>query len=71
MTSTQQTTTTATTRSKRRVFFGILSLVLGVVCLVGFSSTSYYFGLGAFSAAYGAVLIALGIGLIMKKEPME
>lgn len=58
-------------RPKRRVFFGVVSLGLGVVSLAGFSSTSYYFGLGAFSAAYGAVLIALGIGLIMKKESSE
>lgn len=56
-------------RSKRRIFFGILALLLGIISLAGLSSTSYYFGLGAFSAAYGAVLIALGIGLIMKKEP--
>ncbi len=56
-------------RSKRRIIFGILALLLGIISLAGLSSTSYYFGLGAFSAAYGAVLIALGIGLIMKRDP--
>jgi hypothetical protein len=31
-------------------------------------STSYYFGMGVFGGAYGAVMIALGVALIAKKE---
>lgn len=56
-------------RSKRRVVFGILALIMGCISLVGISSTSYYLGLGIFGAGYGAVLIALGVALIVKKEP--
>lgn len=56
-----------TYRSKKRVAFGIIAIILGITSLVGLSSTGYYLGLGAFSGAYGAVLIALGIALVMKK----
>ena len=55
-------------RSKRRVILGIVAIFLGSVSLVGFSSTAYYYGLGVFGGAYGAVMIALGIALIAKKE---
>jgi hypothetical protein len=55
-------------RSKRRVVFGILALIMGCISLVGLSSTSYYFGIGIFGAGYGAVLIALGVALIMKRD---
>jgi hypothetical protein len=41
---------------------------MGCVSLVGLSSTSYYFGIGVFGGAYGAVMIALGVALIAKKE---
>jgi len=57
-----------TYRPKRRVAFGVIAIILGAISLIGLSSTSYYLGLGAFSGAYGAVLIALGIALVMKKE---
>jgi hypothetical protein len=58
-------------RPKRRVAFGIIAIILGIISLVGLSSTGYYLGLGAFSGAYGAVLIALGIALVLKKEPVS
>ncbi len=57
-----------TSRSKRRVILGVIAIFLGSVSLVGFSSTAYYYGLGVFGGAYGAVMIALGIALIAKKE---
>ncbi len=57
-----------TSRSKRRVILGVVAIFLGSVSLVGFSSTAYYYGLGVFGGAYGAVMIALGIALIAKKE---
>ncbi len=57
-----------TSRSTRRVILGIVAIFLGSVSLVGFSSTAYYYGLGVFGGAYGAVMIALGIALIAKKE---
>lgn len=57
-----------THRPKRRIAFGIIAIILGIISLAGLSSTGYYLGLGAFSGAYGAVLIALGIALVMKKE---
>ncbi len=57
-----------TSRSKRRVILGVVAIFLGSVSLVGFSSTAYYYGLGIFGGAYGAVMIALGIALIAKKE---
>jgi hypothetical protein len=57
-----------TARSTRRVILGIVAIFLGSVSLVGFSSTAYYYGLGVFGGAYGAVMIALGIALIAKKE---
>jgi peptidoglycan/LPS O-acetylase OafA/YrhL len=55
-------------RSKRRIALGVFAIILGCVSLVGLSSTSYYFGLGIFGGAYGAVMIALGVALIAKKE---
>lgn len=55
-------------RSTRRVIVGIIAIFLGSVSLIGFSSTAYYYGLGIFGGAYGAVMIALGIALIAKKE---
>jgi hypothetical protein len=55
------------TGSKRRVALGIFAIVMGCVSLIGLSSTSYYFGLGIFGGAYGAVMIALGVALIAKK----
>ena len=57
-----------TSRSTRRVILGVVAIFLGSVSLVGFSSTAYYYGLGVFGGAYGAVMIALGIALIAKKE---
>ncbi len=57
-----------TSRSKRRVILGVVAIILGSVSLVGFSSTAYYYGLGVFGGTYGAVMIALGIALIAKKE---
>lgn len=57
-----------TSRSPRRVILGVVAILLGSVSLVGFSSTAYYYGLGVFGGAYGAVMIALGIALIAKKE---
>ncbi len=57
-----------TSRSTRRVILGVVAIILGSVSLVGFSSTAYYYGLGVFGSAYGAVMIALGIALIARKE---
>ena len=54
--------------SKRRIVLGAFGIIMGCVSLVGLSSTSYYFGIGVFGGAYGAVMIALGIALIAKKE---
>jgi hypothetical protein len=54
--------------SKRRIALGIFAIIMGCVSLVGLPSTSYYFGLGIFGGAYGAVMIALGVALIAKKE---
>src|SRR6266849_7481156 len=55
-------------RSKRRIAVGALAIIMGCVSLVGLSSTSYYFGIDVFGGAYGAVMIALGVALIAKKE---
>jgi hypothetical protein len=55
-------------RSKRRIVLGIFAIIMGCVTLIGLSSISYYFGLGIFGGAYGAVMIALGVALIAKKE---
>jgi hypothetical protein len=55
-------------RSRRRMAMGIFAIIMGCVSLVGLSSTSYYFGIGIFGGAYGAVMIALGVALIAKKE---
>ena len=54
--------------SKCRIVLGAFALIMGTVSLVGLSSTSYYFGIGVFGGAYGAVMIALGVALIAKKE---
>src|SRR6266540_199211 len=54
-------------RSWRRIALGVFAIMMGCVSLVGLSSTSYYFGLGIFGGAYGAVMIALGVALIAKK----
>jgi hypothetical protein len=43
-------------------------MTLGVISIIGLPSTSYYFGLGLFGAGYGAVMIALGMSLILKKD---
>ncbi|HYY90512.1 MAG TPA: hypothetical protein VE955_00825 [Candidatus Dormibacteraeota bacterium] len=56
------------TRSKGRITFGIIAMTLGVISIIGLPSTSYYFGLGLFGAGYGAVMIALGMSLILKKD---
>ena len=53
--------------SKRRIALGVFAIIMGCLSLVGLSSTSYYFGLGIFGGAYGAVMIALGVALIAKK----
>ena len=55
-------------RYKRRNPLGVFAIVTGCISLVGLSSTSYYFGLGLLGGAYGAVMIALGVALIAKKE---
>jgi hypothetical protein len=54
--------------SKRRIALGTFAIIMGCISLVGLSSTSYYLGLGIFGGAYGAVMIALGVALIAKKE---
>lgn len=56
------------TRSKSRIALGVFAVIMGCISLIGLSSTSYYFGLGIFGGAYGAVMIALGVALIAKKE---
>ena len=55
-------------RSKRRTTFGIIAIILGAISIIGLPSTSYYFGLGLFGAGYGAVMIALGLSLILKRD---
>jgi predicted phage tail protein len=58
--------------SKKRVVFGVFAIILGVGLIAGFDSGSLYFGLGLFGpAGYSAVMIALGIALILKKDPLE
>ncbi len=57
-----------TSRSKGRMIFGVFAIILGGISLIGLPTTSYYFGLGLFGAGYGAVMIALGLALIMKKD---
>jgi Asp/Glu/hydantoin racemase len=54
--------------SKRRIALGVSAIIMGCISLVGLSSTSYYFGIGVFGGAYSAVMIALGVALIAKKE---
>ena len=56
------------TRSKSRIALGVFAVIMGCISLIGLSSTSYYFGLGIFGGAYGAVMVALGVALIAKKE---
>ncbi len=59
-------------RSKKRVIFGTFAIILGAGLILGFDSSSLYFGLGLFGpAGYSAVMIALGIALIMKKDTSE
>ncbi len=55
-----------TSRSKRRVILGVVAIILGSVSLI--PTATYYYGLGVFGGAYGAVMIALGIALIAKRE---
>jgi len=50
------------------MIFGVFAIILGGISLIGLPTTSYYFGLGLFGAGYGAVMIALGLALIMKKD---
>ena len=59
-------------RTKKRVVIGSLAILMGVGLIAGFDSTSLYFGLGIFGpAGYSAVMIALGVALIMKKDTQE
>jgi hypothetical protein len=59
-------------RSKKRVVIGSIAIILGVGLIAGFDSTSLYFGLGIFGpAGYSAVMIALGVALILKKDTQE
>ncbi len=59
-------------RSKKRVVVGVIAIILGAGLIVGFDSTSLYFGLGIFGpAGYSAVMIAIGVALIMKKDTPE
>ena len=60
------------TRSKKRVIVGVFALVLGGISLISLPVTSFYFGIGVFGpAGYGAVMIALGLSLILKKDVPE
>ena len=58
-------------RPKRRIVFGVFAILLGAISLAGLPSTGYYYGLGAFGAGYGAVMIGLGLALVMKKETVS
>jgi predicted phage tail protein len=59
-------------RSKKRVAVGVFAIILGAGLIVGFDSSSLYFGLGLFGpAGYSAVMIALGVALILKKDTPE
>ena len=60
------------TRSKKRLFMGGFAIFLGLGLLVGFNSSSLYFGIGLFGpAGFSAVMIVLGISLIFKRDPPE
>src|SRR5436309_1923710 len=59
-------------RSKRRIVLGVFAIILGAISLISLPVTSFYFGIGAFGpAGYGAVMIALGLSLILKKDMTE
>jgi predicted phage tail protein len=59
-------------RSKKRVSLGVFAIILGAGLIAGFNSGSLYFGLGLFGpAGYSAVMIALGLALILKKDTPE
>jgi len=59
-------------RSKRRIVLGVFAIFLGAGSLISLPTTSSYFGIGAFGpAGYGAVMIALGFSLILKKDVTE
>jgi predicted phage tail protein len=59
-------------RSKKRIFLGVFAIILGAGLILGFNSGSLYFGLGLFGpAGYSAVMIALGVALLLKKDPPE
>ncbi|HEX9197708.1 MAG TPA: hypothetical protein VF906_07940 [Candidatus Bathyarchaeia archaeon] len=59
-------------RSKKRIVLGVFAITLGVISLISLPVTSFYFGIGAFGpAGYGAVMIALGLSLILKKDVMD
>jgi len=58
--------------SKKRIVLGVFAITLGVISLISLPVTSFYFRIGAFGpAGYGAVMIALGLSLIMKKDVTE
>ena len=59
-------------RSKRRIVLGVFAIILGAISLISLPVNSFYFGIGAFGpAGYGAVMIALGLSLILKKDMTE
>jgi predicted phage tail protein len=59
-------------RSRGRVAFGIFAIILGTLSLVSLPVTSSYYGIGAFGpAGYGAIMFAVGVALLAKKEPVN
>ena len=57
---------------KRIIIIGVFALFLGGVSLISLPVTSFYFGIGVFGpAGYGAVMIALGLSLMLKKDVPE
>ena len=59
-------------RPKKRIILGIFTIVLGLGLLIGFNSGSLYFGLGLFGPiGYSAIMIALGLALLLKKDVAE
>ena len=59
-------------RPRGRIVFGFFAIFLGILSLVSLPITSSYYGIGVFGpAGYGAVMLAVGLAMILKKEPVD
>lgn len=59
-------------RPKKRIIVGVFAIILGVGLIVGSNSGSVYFGLGLFGPlGYSAIMIALAVALLLKKDVPE